>query len=111
MLVHRDSQKEKEGRNNRKKETATGSETEIDSMKERQKTREIERGLISMVAYRESQIEKRGRNYRKERDRFRVGDRNRDREYERKKVDERDREGVNQYVCTHRESKREGRKE
>ena len=80
-------------------------------MKERQKTREIERGLISMVVYRESQIEKRGRNYRKERDRFRVGDRDRDREYERKKVDERDSERVNQHVCTHRESKREGRKE
>ena len=56
MFVYRKSQKENEGRNDRK-ETAAGSQTETDSMKERQKTIEIERGLISMFVYRESQTE------------------------------------------------------
>ena len=37
MFVYRKSQKENEGRNDRK-ETAAGSQTETDSMKERQKT-------------------------------------------------------------------------
>ena len=37
MFVHRERQKENEGRNGRK-ETAAGSQTETDSMKERQKT-------------------------------------------------------------------------
>ena len=37
MFVHTESQKEKEGRNDRKKETAIGSETKIKSKKKEQK--------------------------------------------------------------------------
>ena len=37
MFLHKESKKEKEGRNDRKKETAIGSETKIKSKKKEQK--------------------------------------------------------------------------